>query len=390
MSIRHGVFALSLAGVVGLGGTGCSLLMRAAKGELTPIGADGVGYDGVATLGRTLAETDEQAAFASAYRELSSIYLYKCMDKPTKVPERGDPAVRAQAGKTLVAALQRRTATRAHVADLALDAEVAALDAELGKKCGGGLGKQDPDGLWAKASAIATTEGRAKYIESTVQGLSPRLDDAIAKDGHAVRRWVEGECGRELPAWEYCAPFAGQKLVASQRYDVLFVALLDGTPQQGEALLGELATRVGKDKLADEVREYLLGGKSPLPSAPRALDLTASFLDQAGRWGKCEEHAATWRRTLAAGESVTGQWVLDRIAAEGCRNVDDAIVKALGSDDAGIRERAVWAVGELKLQKAKKHLERMQWSDPFMSQGCWCYPVRDAAKQAVNKLELAG
>lgn len=48
------------------------------------------------------------------------------------------------------------------------------------------------------------------------------------------------------------------------------------------------------------------------------------------------------------------------------------------------------SVGERELQKANTHLERMQWSDPYMSEGCWCHRVRDAAKQAVNEPELAG
>ena len=149
-----------------------------------------------------------------------------------------------------------------------------------------------------------------------MQGLSPRLDEAIAKDGHAVRRWVEGECGRELPAWEYCAPFAGQKLVASQRYDVLFVALLDGTPQQGEAELDlgvdrrpRQPERLGlRDRIGREAR-----GLGPVPCPPARAGLREDLVDVRTRGplvveGRRGAGARIWQRLHGRRRASSTRW----------------------------------------------------------------------------------
>ena len=92
---------------------------------------------------------------------------------------------------------------------------------------------------------------------------------------------------------------------------------------------------------------------------------------------------------LKGESSLAATWALDRIVSDQCRNLDGAVVKALASNSGAVRQKAVWTVGELSIQKAKKHVQRLQWSDPWMSEACYCYPVRDAAKNAYNKLEIA-
>lgn len=369
--------------------SGCSLLVRAAKGELTPVGVDAIDSGGIAQRSNTLVSSTDPQAVATAFRELGSAYLYKCLEKPSKVPSQGNQELRKHAGEALLGGLQQRVARQPLQGDVSLDAEVADLQRQIASKCGdAGLAKHDPEGRFAAAAEIATSKGRVAYVERTGAAIDASLDAAIASDANAVRRWVDGECAPKLPAWDWCVPHAAEKLYSAKQYETLFVAVLDTSAQQGDAVLGTLAQRVGEAHLVNSVRDYLLDGRSALPSATRALDRSKAFLEAHDAWGDCNKRAAMWRRALAGGSTTAAEWALDGIVADKCRNVDDAIVKALGSDQPYVRAKAAWAVGELSLTKAKKHMERLQWSDPYLDQGCWCHPVRDAAKQAYNKLEL--
>ncbi|MFO0631624.1 MAG: hypothetical protein U0168_02100 [Nannocystaceae bacterium] len=369
--------------------SGCGLLVRAAKGELTPVGVEALDASGIAQRGSVLATASDSATAGAALRDLASVYLYKCLEKPSRVPQQGNSSLREAAGETMVTALGRRVAEHPLEGDVSLDDEVASLRKQIDSKCGAsGLAKHDPKGHFAAAAELATSSGRTVYVERTAQSLEPGLDAAIAADAYAIRRWIDGECTRALPTWDYCVPHVAEKLFTSQRYELLFTALLDSSADQADGVLAGLSQRVGEDKLVASMKDYLLGGKATLPQTTRALDRGAEFLRAHGAWGDCSTRATMWKRAIASGTSITAQWAIDGIVAERCRNLDDVIVKALGSDQPYVRAKAAWAVGELSLTKAKKHMERLQWSDPFLDQGCWCHPVRDAAKQAYNKLEL--
>ncbi|MBX7080122.1 MAG: hypothetical protein K1X88_13080 [Nannocystaceae bacterium] len=386
MSNRRLVVAASL---VLSSASGCGLLVRAAKGELTPVGVEALDGGGITQRGATLATATDAATAGAALRDLTSVYLYKCLEKPSRVPQQGNSSLREAAGETMVAALGRRVAEHPLAGDLSLDDEVASLRQQIDRKCGAaGLAKHDPKGHFAAAAELATSSGRRAYVERTAAALEPGLDAAIAADAYAVKRWIDGECTRALPTWDYCVPHVAETLWHSQRYELLFTALLDSSADQADGVLARLSQSVGEDKVVSSVKDYLLGGKATLPETTRALDRGVEFLRAHGAWGDCSARAPMWKRAITSGPSITAQWAIEGVVAERCRNLDDVIIKALGSDQPYVRAKAAWAVGELSLTKAKKHMERLQWSDPFLDQGCFCHPVRDEAKQAFNKLEL--
>lgn len=381
--------AAALAGLASL--SGCTLLFRAAKGELVPVGVTQASSSDVMALTRTLGTETDPQAFAKGFVDLASIYMYKCMDAPTMVPREGKSELRDQAGEGLSQAMHARVA-RFGVDDPVLAAasgDIAALSGKL-TKCDEGKRKaQDPSGRFSEAVALGQTDGRAEHVEQIAKTLDGSLEQALRTGDDAVRDWTNDTCGVALPVWGYCVPRAVEGLYSKQRLDGVATVFLAQGNEEAAQLLPRLAAKVGKDVLVGEVRGLMASGKaSSVP--PTGLDRMETFLRDNGVPGSCNDREALLRAALLAEGSETPRWAITRIVEGQCRNLDDEIIQAMGSDRPWVRQAAAWAVGELKIQKAKKHVDRLRSSDPFLDEGCWCRPVRDTAANAFNKLELEG
>lgn len=378
--------AAALAGLVSL--SGCSLLFRAAKGELTPMGVTQASYGTVSSLtSRVSSETDPQQ-FSKAFADLTSVYMYKCMENPTMVPEAGKQELREQAGDGLVQAMLARVAKYGVDDPVLATADVAGLSGKLGKCDEGKRSAQDAGGKFTQALALATADGRAEHVKTTAQGLDASLEQALGAGDAQVLEWARNTCGSVLPQWGYCMPRAAEGFYSKGRMDGLANALLS-QGDAAKALLPGLGAKVGKDQLVGEVKTFMTSGKATGVSTG-GLDHMATFLRENGGWGSCEDRQGMLKASLLGEGSAASQWAIARIVEDKCRNLDDEIIKAMGSDQPWVRQAAAWAVGELKIQKAKKHVDRLRYSDPYMDEGCWCHPVRDEAANAFNKLELEG
>ena len=385
---------IAIVALAALSASGCGLLVRAVKGEVTPIGADQASESDVGSLGRTLSETNDTASATKAFTDLSSIYLYKCVDSPTRVPKDGKTEIRQRAGETLVAAMEARLSKYAPGQDVTADAlaeRAASLQKQVATKCDADkLAKQDPGGKLATAAALTTVEGRTARAEALAAELEPELQAALGeeKNRQAVWRWTTQICPRVLPTDSYCVPRALDVLHEAGRWDTIASNFVGGTG--GDTVLPLLADRHGADTIAAETKTFLMSAaKEDAASTSRtAMDRMTAYLRDSGAWGSCSDHEGSLTAKIKGEDVVSAQWAIDQIVADKCTDLGKAIVKALGSDSMSVRAKAAWAVGELDLQKAKRHVERLQWSDPGYSDGCYCYPVRDAARNAYNKLEL--
>ncbi|MEX1364756.1 MAG: HEAT repeat domain-containing protein [Nannocystaceae bacterium] len=371
--------------------SGCSLLVRAAKGELTPVGAEQAsGGDINSRLGTVRSSTDP-VAFKKSFTELSSIYMYKCMEAPNMVPKEGSSDIRVRAGEGLLEAMKQRAA-KIGADDPTLDAasaDLAALEGRMSKCDADKRTKQDPSGLFGEALAMVGRDGREAYMNGVASSVDGDLQTAMAQSDQAVRQWVNNKCGVLLPVWGYCAPRAVEALHAEGKWASIGNVFLASNNAETDQLLPGLAAKVGQDELVDEVRSYLMSAKAVAEVSADGLESMAGFLADSGAWGSCDDRKGLLRAAMMSDNASVGVWSINHIVEEKCSNLDGELIKALGSDSPWIREKAAWASGELGIKKAKKHLERLRWSDPYMDEGCWCRPVRDAASNAYNKLEIA-
>lgn len=392
--IRFSRAPIAIVALAALSASGCGLLVRAVKGEVTPIGADQASESDVGSLGRTLAETDDSAIATKAFTDLSSIYLYKCVDSPTRVPKEGKGEIRTRAGETLVAAMEARLSKHAPGQDATADAlaeRAASIQSQVSTKCDDAkLAKQDPGGKLATAAALTTVDGRTARADELASQIEPELQSALQEDHNrqAVWRWTTQTCPKVLPSDSYCVPRALDVLLDAGRWDTIAGTFVGANG--GDTVLPTLADRHGADTIANETKTFLLSaGKEDATSTSRtAMDRMTAYLREAGAWGSCSDHEGSLAGKIEGEDVVSAQWAIDQVVADKCTDLGDAIIEALGSDSMSIRAKAAWAVGELDIRKGKRHVERLQWSDPGYSDGCYCYPVRDAARNAYNKLEL--
>ncbi|MCH9682271.1 MAG: hypothetical protein K0V04_12605 [Deltaproteobacteria bacterium] len=383
--------AVALAGLASA--SGCSMLVRAAKGELTPVGVTQASGSEIGSLSRTISSEDDPAQFTKAFTNLSSIYLYKCLENPTMAPKQGDSKIRERAGDSLLSAMHERIAGHDLQGDPVLQAasgDVAALQKQIETKCPGDkLNKLDPTGNFAQAAALAQPAGRDDYVQKTATSFDGELEQALGgDDANAVYQWASRSCADRLPVWDYCVPRAMEALYAKERWDSMVTVFLSRSDDHVAQLLPELGAKVGKDQLVSDVKAYMTRGSAPAAS-PAGLDRMVTFLRDNNAWGSCDDRKAMLQASIAGDSSQVAQWAIRRVVEDKCTNMEGVLIKALGSDSPWTRERAAWATGELDIKKAKRHLERLRWSDPYLDEGCWCHPVRDASSNAYNKLELA-
>jgi len=392
--LRRSRAPIAIVALAALSASGCGLLVRAVKGEVTPIGVEQASESDVGSLGRTLAETDDAAAATKAFTDLSSIYLYKCVDSPTRVPKDGKAAVRTRAGETLVAAMESRLSKHAPGQDATADAlaeRAAAIQSQVSTKCDADkLAKQDPGNKLATAAALTSVEGRTARADEFAAALEPELESALGEERNrqAVWRWTTQTCPKVLPSDSYCVPRALDVLHEAGRWDTIAGTFVGGNG--GDTVLPALADRHGADAIAAEAKTFLMSAaKEDAASTSRtAMDRMTAYLREAGAWGSCSDLEGSLASKIKGEDVTSAQWAIDQVVADKCTDLGGAIIKALGSDSMSIRAKAAWAVGELDIRKGKRHVERLQWSDPGYSDGCYCYPVRDAARNAYNKLEL--
>jgi len=369
--------------------SGCSLLVRAAKGELTPVGVTQASSGDVSRLARSVSSETDPQAFSKAFADLSSIYLYKCIDGPSMTPKEGKATIREAAGDQLIAAMHSRVAAFGTTDDPVLAAaagDVAALEGRMTQCDGDKRSKLDPSGQFEQAVALAQVEGREQYMQETAEALDTELEASLSDDT-AVFGWASRTCGASLPVWGYCVPRAVEAYYSREQLDSIANVFLSRSEEQIADLLPALGAKVGNDKLVDEVRAFVIGGRASEVST-KGLDVMAQYLRDNDAWGSCDDRRGMLRSALKSERSQNATWAIGLIVADDCRNLDNELVKSMGSDSPWVREKAAWASGELKIQKAKKHLERLRYSDPYTDEGCWCHPVRDAASNAYNKLEL--
>ncbi|MCS7209222.1 MAG: HEAT repeat domain-containing protein [Fimbriimonadales bacterium] len=69
-----------------------------------------------------------------------------------------------------------------------------------------------------------------------------------------------------------------------------------------------------------------------------------------------------------------------------CEHPLEALIEALRDVDAYVRLAAAKALGDLGNPKAIPALERVQLLDPFYNPQAMCYPVREAAQEAIQKI----
>ncbi len=369
---------------------GCGTLVRAVKGELTPIGVEQATDGDVSSLAGTVAATDDPAEFVAAFRDLSSVYLYKCIEDPTKVPRDGKAEVRTRAGNALVEATTARVKRYGSEDPLVgtVDDRLASLKGTISKCDDGKLRVQDPDAKLDKAIATMQRDGRAARVAEHEAAADATLADAITSDDNdlALRRWMQQSCAGLLPA-DRCYEKAVDAAYDAGKWDTLVRTFLAAGPDYAATVLPGLAERKGVKEVTDRVHTQLLGdGK--LPGFDKSLQRMAEFLQMQERWGTCKDRQEPLTRMITEGDDVTAGWAIGRVVEDQCRELDAVVVRALGSDSSHVRKTAAWAIGELRIAKGKKHLDRLRYTDPYYSNGCWCHPVRDAAKLAFNKLEL--
>lgn len=381
--------AAVLVGLVSV--SGCSLLLKAAKGEITPLGVQQVGGSEIHSLSNTVATSDDPAVFTQAFADLTSVYLYKCLENPTKAPREGKAEVREQAGASLVSAMQKRVASHELGADPIVAAaadDLAALQQQVQTKCDAAkLSGLDGRGQLAQAVDLAQPAGRDAYVQQTAATLDADLETALA-DEKNVFNWASNRCGTLLPVWGYCVPRAVEAYYSKGQWDSIVSVFLSRSEPQVAELLPNLAKKVGQEQVVKDVRGYLLGKAGELPASPTGLGTMATFLRANDSWGSCSDRKDLIKRTLHGGDTRLSMWAIALVVEDECHDFDGDLIKSLGSDSPWVREKAAWATGELGIQKAKKHMERLRWSDPYLDEGCWCHPVRDAASNAYNKLEL--
>lgn len=389
MKSTHFLLAAALVGLPCLGG--CSLIVKAAKGEITPIGVTQASEGDIRSLAGTIASSDDPTAFTKAFGDLTSVYLYKCLDNPTMAPREGKAEVREAAGASLLSAMQMRVAGHDLGADPVLGtaaADIAAYEGKVTAKCDAGkLANLDPAGQLAKAVALAQPAGRDAYVQETAQALDADLQNAIA-DERSVAKWANSTCGALLPVWSYCVPRAVEVYYGKGQWDPIVSVFLSASQKQAAEILPALGRKIGTEQVVKDARTYLLGGSQAPPDSPSGLDVMVTFLKDNAAWGSCDDRQGLLKRSLHGSSTSLARWAIGKIVEDQCSNMNDDLIKALGSDSPWVREKAAWATGELGIQKAKKHVERLRYSDPYMDEGCWCHPVRDAASNAYNKLEL--
>lgn len=370
--------------------TGCQLLFRAAKGELTPIGVTQATSGNIYSLASAVGSQTDPAAFAKAFTDLASVYMYKCMDNPTLVPTNGDSELRQKAGDALLEAMQQRV-TAWGAGDPVLEgasAELSGVPGKLAKCDEAKRSAQDPGGKLTQALALALPDGRREHVQTVAQGLDASLEQALGAGDEKVLEWVSEACGAALPEWGYCMPRAAEGFWSTGRVDGMARTLLSRSERAKELLAG-LAPKVGKEQLVAEVRKVMTGGKA-VEIDTTGLDNMMAFLRDNGAWTTCDDGKGLMHAALQLPDGNMARWAIYEIMEEGCRNFDDDIIKALASDRPWVREAAAVAVGELGIQKAKKHVDRLRTSDPYLDERCLCRPVRDAAANSYNKLEIAG
>lgn len=383
-TIRSLCLTFAALATVTTSSSGCSLLVRAVKGEVTPLGADGASSSDVSSLGRTLASSDDPAALNKAFADLTSIYLYKCLNSPPRVPKEGKSEIRSTAGETLVAGLQARLARHAPGDDAGADAlsdKAASLTKEATTKCDADkFGKQDAPGHLAAATALTTVQGRQEVANGFATQLESHLETALGEDNdaYAVQRWASQTCPQLLSKDAYCIPHALQVLHEKGRWGTI----ANGFLSKDGAALGVLATEYGADTVVGEVQTFLLEtGDTRIQRSRTVMNAMTSFLKERDAWGGCKSHSNAYKALIKGDDSVDAEWALDQTVQDKCTALGTTVIKALGSDSSRIRAKAAWAVGELDLRAGKKHVYRLRWNDPE-------WDVRDAAAEAYNKLEL--
>lgn len=388
--MAHRLLSFTVAASAVLMSPGCGTLVRAVKGELTPIGVDQASAGDVSTLGGKVAATDDPGEFVAAFRDLTSVYLYKCMENPSKAPRDGKADVRTRAGDALVQATTARV--KRHGADDPLvgtvDAQLSSLKGQVSKCDASKLGKQDPGGKLDAAIAMMQPEGRAARVAEHEAAADETLAEAIAAGDNdlALRRWMKQTCPQLLPA-DGCYARAVDAAYDAGKWDTLVRTFLAAGPDYASTVLPGLAQRKGVDEVTDKVHTQLLG-EADLPGFDAGLSQMADFLVAQERWGSCKDRKDALTRMITEGDQVTATWAMTKVVQDECRELDRVVIKSLGSDSSQVRKTAAWAIGELRIEKGKKHLDRLRYTDPYYSNGCWCHPVRDAAKLAFNKLEL--
>lgn len=307
------------------------------------------------------------------------------------VPKEGRSEIRESAGDGLVAAMKQRAA-KIGASDPTVEAaaaDLAALEGRMTKCDADKRSKQDPAGQLTDALAMLQREGREAYMNEIASAVEGDLQTAMGEGDDSVRKWVNNTCGTLLPVWGYCAPRAVEALHAEGNWASIANVFVGGRGSETKELLPGLAAKVGQEQIVGEVRDYMMSGKAVAEVHSSGLEGMAEYLETNGAWGSCDDRKGLMRAAMHSEDSRIGVWGIEHLVEEDCANLNTDLVKALGSDSPWIREKAAWASGELGIKKAKKHLERLRWSDPYLDEGCWCRPVRDAASNAYNKLEIA-
>ena len=375
-----------------VGSTGCGLLMKAVKGEVTPIGATQVSRSDIGSRGgnvRSAASTDELVA---GVRSLAGIYMYRCAKNPPEAPQKNDEETRLVAADVLHEALVARIVAAPGGVDAAIDeagGAVAAIEAGWKEKCDAAkIAELDRSGKLKAALALLGREGREGYLVRTQTEMTAALGTAIADGSSGFYNWSR-DCAAVLPEASHCRALAAFELHRRGAWKELDSFMLASAGDASKTLLATLEQRVGREALVADVGKHIVDGAAAFDadsSVGAAWPRLVEYLAERGAWDTCTNKAAV--QPMLMGRGPAHDEAVELVARDKCRSYDDAIVKMTASDSPTVREHGVFLIGELGIKKGRKTVERLRWSDTFIDWNCGCHPVRDAAQSAINKLEL--
>lgn len=386
------IASLVLATATLTSSAGCGLLIKAVKGEVTPIGAEQLSKSGVLSRAAKVRDAASSDELVAGVRAMVGIYMYRCAKSPALVPERNDEATRLAAADALQAALVSRIVAAPGGVDPAIDAAVDAVPAmqkQWSEKCDAAkIAELDRTGKLKGALALLGREGREAYLARAQAEMTSALAAALP-DGHSgFQRWTR-ECARVLPEATHCRSLAALELHRRGAWTQLDSFLLASGDDASKTILPTLEQRVGREVLVEQVGKHLVEAVKSFDaeySVGAAWPQLVGYLAERGAWSTCENKAAVVPMLVAGGRAHDEAVAL--VARDKCRSYDDVIVKMTANDSPQVREHGVYLIGELGIKKGKKTVERLRWSDTYIDWNCGCHPVRDAAQGAINKLEL--
>lgn len=392
------ILVLATAAVLGSGCTYIQDLWDDVRGSPCPEWDEQAVEDASTAISAPRPDVNRNLPLAE---KLVAVYLFDCVEDPRIRPAGRSVAIRALAGRALLAGIERHLdyPAKEYTAWLAaFHPRLNTLHETAIRKCGQEkLGELDPDGTVKKVLELTSKAGFEAAQKHRRMALMGALQEAAeSREVEAVVGWREACKIALYDDEEFCLPAVIRTLYDLGEIDRLVASFFHygsewSSTAAGYVFLDKLAKSVGQETVTATLLTYIRKDNRLMNRHEHDGYAALHILD----WLSDHDAFAGCRNK----ELLSALLESDRngplkaacrvIGKHRCadKKVGEKLIFLLSHENGWVRRQAALALGELGTRSALKKLGAIRFTDPFWDDGCSCFPVRNAAKKAYETIK---